>query len=103
MLWAKITYQFEGFHRWAEAKNFLSNLHRHIFHVTVWVEQFHNERDVEYIDFKNRIRGICKMFPDDYSCEIMAESIRGWVYVNYPKRKVKVEVLEDGENGALLE
>jgi len=34
---------------------FLRFDHRHIFHVTVWIEQFHNERDVEFILFKRFI------------------------------------------------
>jgi len=43
-IWAKITTQFEGIHKYPNAPDemaFLRFDHRHIFHVTVWIEQFH--------------------------------------------------------------
>ena len=37
------------------------------------------------------------------SCETMAIRIQKYVQKNYPDRQVKVEVFEDGENGAVVE
>lgn len=108
--WAKVTTQFEGFHRYENAPipvAFLSNIHRHMFHVTVWIEQFHNERDVEYILFKRLVIKWIENHQENHtllgSCETVAEGLGVVVLENYPGRRVMVEVTEDGENGALLE
>ena len=53
--WAIIKTQVEGIHRFPEAtdeEKYLSYPHRHIFHITVYIEQFHGDRDIEYIVFK---------------------------------------------------
>ena len=31
---------------------FLGYKHRHIFHFKVWIEVFHDDRDIEFIQFK---------------------------------------------------
>ena len=108
---AKVTTQFEGYHCWPKAPEkvaFLRNKHRHMFHVTVKIEQEHNDRDVEYImtkwDLNNLITKM-KTHLVDYvngnaSCEMMAE----YIYDNIvsPGAHVQVEVTEDGENGAIV-
>lgn len=114
-IWAKITTRFEALHMWPESPRevyFLKFPHRHMFHVTVWVEQFHEERDVEYILFKRWLDGkILNLIADPaavmtWSCETWARNImlsiegRAETGVN---RRIKVEVTEDGENGALVE
>lgn len=111
--WAKVTFRFNGTHCWPEAPetvHWLRNKHRHVFHVTVWVEQFHSQRDVEYTLLK---RALEAPYPDDlgtWSCEILAEKIleitEAFCEKMFPAarhRDIKVEVLEDGENGALVE
>jgi len=107
---AKITTQFEGYHCWPNAPEkvaFLRNRHRHMFHVTAWIEQEHDDRDIEYImtkwDLENLIKQMKTSLPsyvEGYaSCEMMAE----YIYDNITKdHKVEVEVTEDGENGALV-
>ena len=37
------------------------------------------------------------------SCEMLAEEVIKLIKKRYPERAVKVEVSEDGENGALVE
>ena len=32
--------------------SFLGYKHRHIFHFKVWIEVFHDDRDIEFIQFK---------------------------------------------------
>lgn len=106
--WAKVTFQFEGLHMYKDAPeevSFLRTPHRHLFHATVWVQQHHNERDIEYLQFKFYLQ---RLFQNGWnfvesSCEEMAEQIGMAVIRRYPDRLIKVEVLEDGENGALLE
>lgn len=126
-IWAKIQTRFEALHRWPDPPKevyFLKFPHRHMFHVTVWVEQFHTERDVEYILFKRWLDELlhqCAVDPAsvlDWSCEMWAEVIcksvvqkfeqeqvesRGEGLTQQDARRIKVEVLEDGENGALVE
>jgi len=98
-----ITTQFEGFHKYPDAPEevaFLRNRHRHIFHVKVWIEIFHNERDIEFILFKQKIDTLIKNKDlNDYSCETIADYIHSKLSVIYRNRKIKIEVNEDNENG----
>jgi len=107
MIWAVIKLQKEGFHYWKDAPEkvaFLRNKHRHTFHITVWVEQQHDERDVEYIMFKHWLEENIPNFDGPQSCESMAIIIKVKCenYFNNT-RKIKVQVMEDDENGALIE
>lgn len=107
-VWAVVRTQWEGMHHWPAAPEevaFLRSLHRHMFHITVHVEQFHNDRDIEYILFLQRLRVNLEQnpWPMSASCETIALVIAQWVRVEYGGRAVKVEVSEDGENGALVE
>jgi hypothetical protein len=108
--WAKITAQFEGFHNYPNAPDdvaFLRDIHRHIFHVIVWVEQFRNcNHDAEYIRLKRWLQKDLYTlgWPTNASCEYMANEIAVAVKLQYAEgRAVRVEVTEDGENGALIE
>ena len=122
-VWAIIRFQFEGFHRWKDApKNqpydiyFLRNLHRHMFHIEVWIEQKHNERDIEYLTFKDWLLNLaidtCELCPslplkfgitEEDSCETMGTKIKAFIKNSYPDRKIRVFVFEDGENGTCVE
>lgn len=108
--WAKITHQFSGVHNWPGARpgsehSYLANSHRHLFHVTIWIQQFHDDRDVEYLECKDWLMSVCsnkEMY--HRSCEMIAAELLGKVRTKWgANRRVKVEVLEDGENGALVE
>lgn len=113
MMWAWVTFEFEGWHAWKDAPGdvaFLRHQHRHIFKCRVWVEQRHNDRDVEYIQLKWLCEGYVaetiretKDRGEVGSCEMIAENILARVKDEYPDRKLKVEVSEDGENGCLTE
>lgn len=107
-IWAKVKTQFEGIHCYPKAPqkvNFLRNAHRHIFYVTVWIEQYHNERDVEFILFKRFIEQIIKnsKFPREASCETISDFLANKISRKYRNRSLKIEILEDNENGALIE
>lgn len=107
MIWAKVTFSFSGLHSWPEAsgaESFLKHPHRHVFHCSVWVEQYHDDRDVEYIWLVNKLKG--RFLGGDLgrmSCEMIADKILAYVESLVGVRKMKCEVLEDGENGALIE
>lgn len=116
--WAMVQTRFEGIHRWEGAPHdvdFLTDDHRHEFHVTVQVEQFHDNRDVEYIMLKDELdhwlnnvwqpANTSKPYElGEMSCEMIAKDILEWVQdLHGTDRRYTVEVTEDGENGALVE
>jgi hypothetical protein len=115
-----VTFRKEGIHKYPAAAtdpnlatgdeydvSFLANPHRHIFHFRVWLGVTHNDRDVEFIQFK---RWLEKLYSSnegvlslDYkSCEMMADDLYIQIAAKYPGRAVWIEVSEDGENGALI-
>ena len=116
MIW--VTFSQEGVHRYPAAAtdpklatgnwddvSFLGVPHRHIFHFRVWLEVFHDDRDVEFIQFKRwlqrlyNVEGILQL--DHKSCEMIADDLYAEIIKKYPDRKVWIEVSEDGENGCL--
>ena len=113
-----VTFQKEGIHCYPAAAtdpalktgdeydvSFLGTPHRHIFHFRVWISVVHNDRDIEFIQFK---RWLQKLYESgtvqlDYkSCEMMSDDLYLEIAARYPGRSVWIEVSEDGENGALI-
>ena len=115
-----VTFCKEGVHKYPAAAtdpllctgdeydvSFLANLHRHIFHFRVWLDVFHTDRDVEFIQFKRWLerlyhsdQGVLSL--DFKSCEMMADDLYIHIADRYPGRAVWIEVAEDGENGCLI-
>jgi len=103
-----ITTSFEGTHRYLDAPvevSFLRYTHRHIFHVKVWIEVFHNDRDIEFILFKRFINEFCQdaSNQNNKSCEMISDDIYSHIIQEYEGRKIKIEVSEDKENGSYKE
>ena len=102
-----VTFQKEGIHCYPDAPEgveFLKHPHRHMFHFRVDIEVWHNDRDIEFILFKRELEtlygeGILEL--DYQSCEMMANDLAAYLQETYPGRDVKIEVSEDGENGAI--
>jgi hypothetical protein len=99
---------FIGFHRWPDAPSrraYLADLHRHDFHLTVELEVFHNEREVEFHDLQELV-AVCRATripkTSDLSCEAMAQILGECVADQYPGRHMTVTVSEDNENDARL-
>jgi hypothetical protein len=81
--------------------------HRHIFHFRVWIDVFHNDRDVEFIQFKRWLEALyhsdqATLSLDYKSCEMIADDLYLQIADRYPGRAVWIEVAEDGENGCLI-
>ena len=115
-----VTFRKEGIHKYPAAAtdpslatgdeydvSFLASPHRHIFHFRVWVDVFHNDRDVEFIQFKRWLeklyssnQGVLSL--DYKSCEMISDDLYLQIATKYPDRAVWIEVAEDGENGALI-
>lgn len=105
-----VTFQLEGFHRWPEAFGkvaFLRNMHRHMFHFKCHIATDSGDgRTWEFFDVKDRLtsraKGLLETMPSYLSCE----GIAAQMFVNYMEKApplFKVEVWEDGENGAVVE
>mgnify|MGYP003339995593 FL=1 len=110
-----VTWQQEGIHKYPAALTepgladvqFLGYPHRHQFHFRVWIDVFHNDRDVEFIQFKRWCQSLYSgnnsVLSLDYkSCEMIADDLYTQIAARYPNRVVWIEVSEDGENGALI-
>ena len=113
-----ITFRKEGIHKYPAAAtdpnlctageydvSFLANAHRHIFHFRVWIDVFHNDRDIEFIQFKRWLEGLYNkdiLQLDFKSCEMISDDLYLQIAEKYPDRAVWIEVAEDGENGALI-
>lgn len=111
MIW--VTFQKEGIHKYPAAAedpnladvSFLANEHRHIFHFRVYIDVFHNDRDIEFIQFKRWLQGLynSEVLTLDYkSCEMIADDLYLQIAQRYPNRCVIIEVSEDNENGCSI-
>jgi hypothetical protein len=116
MIW--VTFRKEGMHKYPAALtdpalatgdeydvSFLGYPHRHIFHFKVWIGVTHDDRDIEFIQFK---RWLEKLYTEgtlqlDYkSCEMMSGDLYDTISTKYPGREIWIEVSEDGENGSFI-
>jgi hypothetical protein len=111
MIW--VTFQKEGIHMYPAAAtdpnladvNFLGYPHRHIFHFKVWIEVFHDDRDLEFIQFKRWLESCYNdgtLELNHKSCEMIARELQKTIIARYPIREVWISVSEDNENGCFL-
>jgi hypothetical protein len=118
MIW--VTFRKEGIHKYPAALNdpnlatgdeydvsFLGYPHRHIFHFRVWISVNHNDRDIEFIQFKRYLEALYSgqencLRLDYKSCEMMSDELHDMISKKYPGREVWIEVSEDGENGSFI-
>ena len=114
LIW--VTFRKEGLHKYPAALDdpklatgdeydvsFLGYVHRHIFHFKVGIEVFHDDRDIEFIQFK---RWLEKLYSENTlqlnykSCEMISDDLYAEINKKYPARDIEIEVSEDGENGS---
>ena len=116
MIW--VTFNKEGMHKYPAALtdpalatgdeydvSFLGYPHRHIFHFKVWIGVTHDDRDIEFIQFKRWLLNLYKdatLSLDFKSCEMMSQDLYDSISQKYPGREVWIEVSEDGENGSFI-
>ena len=114
-----VTFSKEGIHKYPAALtdpklatgdeydvSFLGYPHRHTFHFKVWIEVFHDDRDIEFIQFKRwleKLYGSAELQLDYKSCEMIAEDLAKEINERYPLRWVRISVAEDNENGCEME
>lgn len=113
-----VTFRKEGIHRYPAAESdpalkteneydvrFLGYPHRHIFHFTVGIQVFHNDRDIEFIQFKRWLENLYSQGTlelDFKSCEMLSDDLYDQIATRYPNRDIEITVSEDGENGATI-
>jgi hypothetical protein len=116
MIW--VTFQKEGIHKYPGADtdptlatgneydvSFLGYPHRHIFHFRVAIQVFHNDREIEFIQFKRWLEnsftnGVLQL--NYKSCEMISDDLYQMIAHRYPDRDIEITVSEDGENGATI-
>ena len=98
MIW--VTFRKEGIHKYPAALDdpklatgdeydvsFLGYPHRHIFHFKVAIEVFHDDRDIEFIQFKRWLEKLYaeKTLELDYkSCEMISDDLYTHISEQYP-------------------
>ena len=113
-----VTFRKEGIHMYPGADtdpklatgdwddvSFLGVPHRHIFHFKVWIEIFHDDRDIEFIQFKRwlqRLYDNSVLELDHKSCEMISNDLFLQIAQRYPGRNIWIDVSEDGENGSFI-
>ena len=127
-----VTFRKEGIHKYPAALDdpklktndwddvsFLGYPHRHIFHFRVRIEVRHNDRDIEFIQFKRWLERLYSgsnnqgseeqsatdsevLLLDYKSCEMIADELYEKISAKYPGRFVEIDVAEDGENGCSI-
>ena len=113
-----VTFQKEGVHLYPAAANdpllatggwddvsFLGVAHRHIFHFRVAIDVFHDDRDIEFIQFKRWLESLYAtntLELNHRSCEMIAEELAQEIHNKYPNRSITITVAEDNENGATM-
>jgi hypothetical protein len=116
MIW--VTFQKEGIHKYPGADtdpllatgdeydvSFLGYPHRHIFHFKVAIQVFHNDREIEFIQFKRWLEnsftnGVLQL--NYKSCEMICDDLYQMIAHRYPDRDIEITVSEDSENGATI-
>lgn len=113
-----VTFQKEGIHMYPAAAtdpnlktgdeydvSFLGTPHRHIFHFNVSIEVTHNDRDIEFIQFKRWLEFMYSdgtLILNHKSCEMIADDLYDAIASKYPNREIIITVSEDNENGATI-
>ena len=119
-----VTFTKEGIHKYPNADkdpklatgdwddvSFLAVPHRHIFHFRVRIEVFHNDRDIEFIQFKRWMERLYSeqgssdgqvLVLNHKSCEMIADDLYKEISNKYPGRFVEISVAEDNENGCSI-
>lgn len=99
-----INTQFPAIHNWpgcdVEGVEYLRHPHRHVFYVNIKIPVNHDDRDIEFIQFKSQVDNHVKehYYNKDLkatSCEMLCEAfMKKWPEITY------IRVMEDNENGA---
>jgi hypothetical protein len=115
-----VRFQKEGIHCYPAAKtdpalatggwddvSYLGYPHRHTFYFKVRIEVFHDDREIEFIQFKRWLERLYNLDNaalelDHKSCEMIADELYTEITAKYPNRFIEINVSEDNENGCVI-
>lgn len=104
------TLQVEGTHNWPDCHisevDYLQHPHRHIFFIKAYKWVNHDDRDIEFIEFKHTIQQyLQEAYYDEHhrlhtfgsrSCEMIGAELMETF------KLCQIEIVEDNENGCLI-
>lgn len=107
-----VTFEREGIHCYPAALtdptledvSFLGYPHRHKFFFRVDIDVYHNDRDIEFFQFKRWLEQLYAggtLQLDYQSCEMIADGLASRIHEKYPNRTFTISVSEDNENGCI--
>jgi hypothetical protein len=76
-----------------------------MFHFKVTIQVFHNDRDIEFIQFKRWLENLYAggtLELNYKSCEMISDDLYEQIAARYPERNIVISVSEDDENGAMI-
>jgi hypothetical protein len=103
LIW--VSFSRIGFHAFPgapAATAYLRQQHRHKFLFKVWIEVWHNDREIEFHAFLEWLESLYdrgRLQLKNQSCEAIADNLHQLISAAHPSRRVWIEVSEDGENG----
>lgn len=106
-----VKFQKEGIHKYPAALedpnladvSFLGYPHRHMFYFQVAIQVFHEDREIEFIQFKRWLLSLYEgtLQLDYRSCEMLSDELAAQIEARYPGRVVTISIYEDDENGSV--
>lgn len=108
-----VTFQRKGKHFFPRAAtdpdladvSYLGHEHRHLFKTKVWIEIFHDDRELEFHQFLNLLESLYDnnvLSFDHKSCEMISNDLAEQIQGKFPRRHFAIEISEDGECGSLI-
>ncbi len=113
-----VQFNKEGYHQFPGAINpeFATNdeydvshlalRHMHYFYFRVWIEVSHNDRQIEFIQFRRWLESLFDtktLELNNKSCEMISDDLFEKISDRYPGVEIRIEVLEDNINGSYVE
>lgn len=101
-----VTFQVPGIHCYPDAPEdvaYLRNPHRHMFGFKVAISVLHDNREIEFHQFKNWLTALYSsgcMKADHKSCEMLSDELAEVIAFKYPRREFEITIDEDGECGS---
>jgi hypothetical protein len=114
-----VTFIKEGYHCYPDANidpllatgdkydvSHLAHKHMHYFYFKVWVSVAHNNRHIEFIQFRRWLEQLYDnntLQLDNMSCEMICDSLHLKIHEKYPNSEIRIDVSEDNINGSYVE
>lgn len=109
MVMIHVEFRKSGIHCYPDAPEevaFLRSPHFHYFYFKVDVEVKHDNREIEFILFQKwceKLYADNTLQLDNKSCEMIAKDLINKITEEYGERRIRVSVLEDNINGAIVD